>query len=793
MKKLLFVLLLVPVTLLAQNRFNISGTVTDENGEAVAFANVILNKNNKYAVADEGGRYQIRNVRRGEYLITISSLGFETMTQNITVNQDLGLDFTLIENVQNLDDVTVEGKKTSTRQEERAITIGSFELADVVSQTNILADEIDKISGVRIRRSGSLGDGADVAINGLNGTAVRQFIDGVPLEFLFPGTDIATLPLTGLKRVDVYKGVLPVDIASDALGGGINIITEENTVNRLQTSYSVGSFNTHIADFSLNLTDGKESYVKVSAGINYSDNDYTFEAPIRLRDPRSLGAATPQFIDLEEPLNVKRFHDIYRLQYSTATIGTYNKKWTDHAEIAYNYFNNFRQLNNNLSGITNIAIGEGFSDRENSAVVIKYDKTLIKDKLKLKTISNYSDLLTKFTDTTSNTYNWLGDIITPSGSRGEFVDGDPIFTETKTRSYVNRTTLDFQINDKSKLTFSNIFANQRQEIKEFDIDNPKEFNVLPEQKITKDVAGLQYNNSIFNEKVELSAALKYYTYKLVGFSRFTQTAIEDTEGFLGWNGGLKYQISDAFSIRGSYERGFLIPTVAQFAGDGVNIDANGELQPEESDNYNFGFRYSERFNEDYRLTWTTNGFLREQRNFIFLDADATRQFFTNVGDITSQGFETEVQFNFLRNFNWNTNISYVERIIQEFMLDDSGELEGSQLPNNPVFFYNTELAWNTDDIFNSGIGVRLYGLFTYVDEFNIRPVPDGANGETNPNDFVPEQNRLDLGVALNFLERKITASFNVVNVTDEDLFDNFSIPRPGRNFNFKLIYELSNF
>ncbi|MEM1259255.1 MAG: hypothetical protein AAGH81_12040, partial [Bacteroidota bacterium] len=95
--------------------------------------------------------------------------------------------------------------------------------------------------------------------------------------------------------------------------------------------------------------------------------------------------------------------------------------------------------------------------------------------------------------------------------------------------------------------------------------------------------------------------------------------------------------------------------------------------------------------------------------------------------------------------------------------------------------------------FNSGIGVRLYGLFTYVDEFNIRPVPDGANGETNPNDFVPEQNRLDLGVALNFLERKITASFNVVNVTDEDLFDNFSIPRPGRNFNFKLIYELSNF
>ncbi|KQC30396.1 TonB-dependent receptor [Flagellimonas eckloniae] len=789
MKKILFFLLLIPTAIIAQNRYNISGTIKTENGEPLAYATINLDRNNKYAVANENGIYQIKNVRSGDYTITVSSIGFATKTQAISVNGDLTLDFTLIEDVQALDDVIVEGKKSSTKQEERAITIGSFELADVVSQTNILADAVDKIAGVRIRRSGSLGDGADVSINGLNGTAVRTFVDGVPIEFLFPGTDIATLPLTGIRRVDVFKGVLPVDISSDALGGGINIITEENTVNRLRASYSAGSFNTHLGDVSVTLTDGKESFVKVTAGANYSDNDYTFKAPIRVVNPDN-----GQPVDLEEPLNIRRFHDLYRLQYSTAILGTYNKKWTDHAEIAFNYFDTFREFQNNVNPISNVAVGEAIGERENVAIVAKYDKTLIKDKLKLKTISNYSDLFTKFVDTTSNTYNWLGDIIDTNGRRGEFEDGSPALTETTTKSLVNRLTLNLQVSENSNLIFSNLLAHQDQELKDFDIDDPTQFGVAPEQKITKNISGLQYDNTLFNENLEFSAALKYYTYKLVGFSNLNRVAIESTEGFLGWNGSIQYKLTDVFSIRGSYERGFLIPEIVQFAGDGLNVAPNGELQPEESDNFNLGFRYNKRYNENYRLGLTANGFLRKQRNFIFIDANAARQQNANIGDIDSQGFETELQFNFLKNFNWNTNVSFVDKTIERFAVDTAtDDAVGSQLPNTPRFFYNTELSWQTEDIFNSGVDVRLYGLYTHVDVFNIRPVSDGETLETTPDAFVPEQDRFDAGVSLSFLDKKITAAFNVVNITDEDLFDNFSIPRPGRNFNFKLIYEISNF
>ncbi|MEO1487397.1 MAG: TonB-dependent receptor, partial [Bacteroidota bacterium] len=610
MKKLLFLFLFTPLILFAQDRFTISGVVTSENGDIIAFANVVLNKNNKYAVADESGRYRIQNVRRGTYEVTVSSLGFQTIRQTLELSGDSTLDFSLVENVQSLDDVTVEGKKASTQQEEKAITIGSFDLADVAAQTNIITDAIDRISGVRIRRSGSLGDDSDISINGLNGTAVRVYIDGVPLEFLYPGLDLATLPLTDIKRVDVYKGVLPVDIGTDALGGGINVITENNYVNRVRASYSVGSFNTHLGDVNLTLTDGNENFLKVAGGLNYSDNDYTFKADLLVNNPFAPPGAPP--IEIENQ-NIRRFHDQYRLQYTNMTLGTTNKRWADNAQISLNYLNSFREIQNGFR-ITNLAIGEATGERENVSAVLKYDKTLIKNKLKLRTVSNYSDELIKFVDTTSNAYNWLGEVIF-TNRPGEFNEGTPALTETTTKSWVNRTSFDFDIADNHSLLLSNIIANQRREIKDFDIVDPTQFETIPEQKITKNITGLQYQGDFFS-KLEFSAAVKYYTYKLSAIEFNSQQLLEQTEGFFGWNTGVKYDFSDNFSMRGSYERGFLIPEIFQFAGNATGVVSNGEIAPEESDNFNLGFLYSKRFNDAYAFSITALGIKKAQIEII---------------------------------------------------------------------------------------------------------------------------------------------------------------------------------
>ncbi|MFS4446819.1 TonB-dependent receptor [Maribacter sp. 2307UL18-2] len=790
MKHLFILFAFIPFFSLAQSDFSISGRITDSAGSPVPYASITLDRNNKYAISEENGGYEIKSVRSGDYTMTISSIGFETITQNIIVNGNLNLDFILADSVENLDDVTVSGKKASTRQTEKAITIGSFELADVISQTNIITDQIDKISGVRIRRSGSLGDESDISINGLNGSAVRVYIDGIPLEFLYPGLDLANLPLSNIKRVDVYKGVLPVDIGTDALGGGINVITGNRKSNNLRVSYSIGSFNTHLGDLNLTLVDDKNNFINVSGGVNYSDNDYTFKADLLVNNPFALVGAPP--IEIEDQ-NIRRFHDAYRLQYSSATLGTSDKNWTDDAQISFNYLNSFREIQNGLQ-ITNLAVGEATGDRENFSTVLKYDKTLLKEKLKLKTISNYSDETVTFIDTTANAYNWLGDIIFRNRP-GEFAEGSPANIETMTKSYVNRLSLNYDFNENQRLLLSNIIAHQNRDVIDFDINDPTQFSVVPEQKITKDIAGLQYEGDFVDKKIQFSAALKYYTYQLSAIEFNSQQLLEKNDGFLGWNTGLKYQIIPEFAIRGSYERGFLIPEIFQFAGNATGIVANGDIDAEESDNYNLGFQFSKGFNDKYALRVTANAFLRNQRNIIFLDINRTPLRYINAEDVDSKGVEGEVKLTFLKDFNWTSNLSYIDKTFASFV--DSGVqnefLVGSPFPNTPSFFFNTELAWTKNNIFDSKIDVRVYGLYNHVDAFNFTFVGSQDTAETSPESFIQEQNRFDAGISLQFLDKKITTAFNIVNMTNENLFDNFSIPRPGRNFNFKLIYELSNF
>ena len=46
------------------------------------------------------------------------------------------------------------------------------------------------------------------------------------------------------ERVEVYKGVLPVNLGADALGGAVNIVSRRDA-NYLDATYSFGSFNTH--------------------------------------------------------------------------------------------------------------------------------------------------------------------------------------------------------------------------------------------------------------------------------------------------------------------------------------------------------------------------------------------------------------------------------------------------------------------------------------------------------------------------------------------------------------------
>ncbi|RYE16642.1 MAG: hypothetical protein EOP51_25420, partial [Sphingobacteriales bacterium] len=82
------------------------------------------------------------------------------------------------------------------------------------------------------------------------------------------GAWLNNIPVNLAERIEVYKGVVPVELGADALGGAVNIITDQHTRKYLDASVSYGSFNTSRAALSGRYTDAKTGLVFDFNGFN---------------------------------------------------------------------------------------------------------------------------------------------------------------------------------------------------------------------------------------------------------------------------------------------------------------------------------------------------------------------------------------------------------------------------------------------------------------------------------------------------------------------------------------------
>lgn len=752
----------------------LTGGVEDSDGAVIPFVVVYLKNTNYSATADDNGRFQILNIAAGNYRLVVSHVGFRSYEKDIRIKgQKVAEKVVLERDIKQLDEVLVKTEKQSKVQETKPITISSIEIKNVVSQNLLITDAIDRLSGVRIRRSSSLGEPSDISINGLRGNAVRIYIDGLPMEFMYPNFDISTLPIGNLKRIDVYKGVLPVDVGTDALGGGINLVTEQKSYNSLRASYNVGSFNTHLADFTLGLTNKKNNFMNVTGAVNYSDNSYGMDARI--------------FEDGNKVERIKRFHDQYKIAFGGLTIGTHSKPWADEITLSLNVSAGNKQLQNGAR-VTGTAFGEVNYKAENLAAILKYQKSFWKERAVFSTSTNYSSQTLNYVDTTKNVYSWSGKVIGRKSTPGEYFEGN---TDTYIHGWINRSSFTYKLNSNHKLLFSNLVAKQKLTGIDYLESDPAEDYLRIPQYLTKNVAGAQYEGFFWN-KLTFSAALKRFDYILDGAENNTLELVKTKGGIWGWNTGLKFDIAEGIFARASYEKGYLIPLFAQFVGNGADIVRNTDLLPESSDNLNIGISFSKPANNDLVISSTVNGFYRSQHDIIFIGNGVIKRY-ENADQVRTLGVEGDISMTYKGAFSLKTNITFLRKTFTEVKIAESQFLVGTNFPNNPNFYGNAELAWQKPGILKSNDRFRAYLFYNYIAPFNHITIGKGNSIKNTPEAYVPVQHRLDAGFSYKFPKNGLTASLNVINVFNAELYDNYLVPRAGINFNAKIIYEISNF
>ena len=95
----------------------ISGKIVNSQNVGMPFVNVVLlnpdnSSLNKGATTNDSGFFQILDAKEGDYILTISFLGFKTISKAISIMkpEDLGA-ITIVEELESLDEVTIVGKK----------------------------------------------------------------------------------------------------------------------------------------------------------------------------------------------------------------------------------------------------------------------------------------------------------------------------------------------------------------------------------------------------------------------------------------------------------------------------------------------------------------------------------------------------------------------------------------------------------------------------------------------------------------------------------------------------------
>ncbi len=212
---------------------NIKGTLLDEEGVALPFANVVL-KNTTYGTSTaENGSFSLSDIPAGIYTLSISMLGYQTIDNKIdvTTNNDVDLgQINMPASALGLNEVVVTGTMDEIYLKHSPVKIDVVTkefLAKNTSPQNVV-EGISLINGVQEVVACGVCFTNSITINGLPGPYTAILMDGSPIYGNLASVyGLNGIPIMLIDRFEVIKGPVSTLYGSEAVAGVINIITRD--------------------------------------------------------------------------------------------------------------------------------------------------------------------------------------------------------------------------------------------------------------------------------------------------------------------------------------------------------------------------------------------------------------------------------------------------------------------------------------------------------------------------------------------------------------------------------------
>jgi iron complex outermembrane receptor protein len=209
------------------NNGALSGIITDKSDSSAIVGATIYIPDLRIGInTDANGKYILNDLPKGVYLVQVSYIGYATINQKVSINENAVLNVQLNESSIEADEVVITGvsKATEIKRDPVPMLAVSKTYMDQHAASGNIIDQIANMPGIS-----AVSTGPNVSkpfIRGLGYNRVVTAVDGIRQEGQQWGDEHGIeVDQNSIDRVEVIKGPASLSFGSDAIGGVVNLIT----------------------------------------------------------------------------------------------------------------------------------------------------------------------------------------------------------------------------------------------------------------------------------------------------------------------------------------------------------------------------------------------------------------------------------------------------------------------------------------------------------------------------------------------------------------------------------------
>ncbi|WP_158799159.1 TonB-dependent receptor [Pedobacter sp. L105] len=561
----------------------LSGTITDKaDGRPIPGVTVSIPDLRNGALTNNQGKYILKHVPKGIYLIQISYVGYATITEKVDLSKTSVLDLQLQSSAIEAGEVIITGVTKATELKRSPIPIVAVDkkfIEERAGAGNII-DAIANVPGVSAVTTGP--NVSKPFIHGLGYNRVVTMVDGIRQEGQQWGDEHGIeVDQNGVDRIEVIKGPASLAYGSDAIGGVVNLISPSP------------------------VPEGK---ILGSVQGVYGTNQGLMNGSFRLQGNQN-GLVWGTVLSSKEAKDYQNDHDgrVYGTGYketdAKAMIGL-NKAW-GYSYLNASLFDDKQEIPDGSRDSVSRKFTSQVTDDDlsrpivPSSVLNSYKITPLYQRVQLYRIYSNSNFIV-------GNGNLIVNLGYQYSHRREFThptdESEPgLNLNLKTWTYDTKYNFTLGDNYETSLGVNGMYqSNTLGEGTDFPIPAYHQFDIGPFFVIKKTYG-----------KVDISAGARYDVRTFTGQAAYIDTAVANypklytgsnpttaanvvsqfdplKKTFSGFSGsaGATYNISDAFLIKGNIARGFRAPSIAELSANGADPGSqiyhtgNADFKPE---------------------------------------------------------------------------------------------------------------------------------------------------------------------------------------------------------------------